>query len=189
MSKEKLFKDLITAMVSDGGVSQAGYQILLEKGKELGLNKETVDILIKLESAQASGEASIVFESSSDEAIQEDNNFLNSDCKYSHSERRQQYIDDRVYEFKSSITRFGPILTPHIIKVYPDKIEHRKRNKHLINVDSVVIAIKNIASVRVDTKIWGADIYIKSYGAGLIEGKNFTINDARKIQNLIKERQ
>lgn len=62
---------------------------------------------------------------------------------------------------------------------------HRKRNKYLINVDSIVISIKKIASVSVDAKIWDADIYINSYGAGLIEGKNFTIKDARKIQNLI----
>jgi len=49
MSKEKIFKELIAVIAKDGDVSSSEYSILLEKGKDLGFDKSTVDLLIKLE--------------------------------------------------------------------------------------------------------------------------------------------
>ena len=49
MSKEKIFKELISEMTKNGDVSSSRYEILLEKGEDLGFDKNTVDLLIKLE--------------------------------------------------------------------------------------------------------------------------------------------
>jgi hypothetical protein len=192
MSAEKLYNELINSMIRGGGISTAGYNILLEKGKELGFNKETVDILIELEKKKLSGDSYDYEESTEDSDYYyestEREQYSGSSRDYSKNRNRNK-PDDTVYEFKSAITRLGPILTPHVIKIYSDKVEYRKRNKHLFNVDSTVIPINKIASVKVDSHIWGADIIIKSYGAGEILGKCFTISDAKKIQRIIQERQ
>jgi len=39
MSKEKIFKELITVMAKVGNISPSEYEILLEKGKDLGFDK------------------------------------------------------------------------------------------------------------------------------------------------------
>lgn len=57
MSAEKLYNELINSMIRGGGISNAGYNILIEKGKELGFSKETVDILIELETKKLSGDS------------------------------------------------------------------------------------------------------------------------------------
>lgn len=171
MSKEKIFKELITEMAKDGEISSSEYAILIEKGKDLGLDKSTVDILIKLELASDSDDSysAPVFEDSKD-------NY------------EESYSDD-VIVFKSAITRGGSVLTPDVIEIHNDSIIYKKRNKFLINVDSTTVPLGNISSVKLDTSLWGTDIIITTYGEGKIEVKKFSRTDAKEIARLISERQ
>jgi len=167
MSKEKIFKELIAEMAKNGKVSSSGYEILLEKGKDLGFEKYTVDLLIKLELAESS------------ECSFEDKN----------SNDISEHVANGEHIFKSAITRGGDVLTPDIIIVNENAVTYKKRNKYLINVDSITIPISKISSIEIDSGLWGTDIIIKSYGEGVIVGKKFTKSDAKEIKRLIQERQ
>ncbi|MEI6697250.1 MAG: hypothetical protein WCO13_14445 [Bacteroidota bacterium] len=167
MSKEKIFKELIAEMAKDGDVSSSGYEILLEKGKDLGFDKNTVDLLIKLELAYSS-----------------DRSF---DDKKDNDTTEQ--VEDGEHIFKSAVTRGGAILTPDIIIINDNSVTYKKRNKYLINVDSICIPISKISSVELDSGLWGTDIIIKSFGEGEIVGKKFIKSDAKEIKRLIQERQ
>jgi hypothetical protein len=92
------------------------------------------------------------------------------------------------YIFKSSISRFGSILTPHIIEIDDNFVVYRKRNKSLINVDSISVPISKIAAIELNTSLIGTDIIIRSFGSGEIRAKNFTLGDAKKIKELIESR-
>jgi len=166
MSKEKIFKELIAVIAKDGDVSSSEYSILLEKGKDLGFDKSTVDLLIKLEFSD----------------FAEDNYNENIESDLVETE------DDGQYKFKSAITRGGGVLTPDIIVIDNDSVTYKKRNKYLINVDSITVPISKISSVELDTSLWGTDIIIKTFGAGEIIGKKFTKSDAKEIKRLIQER-
>ncbi len=165
ISKEKIFKELIVSMAKDGEISSSEYAILIEKGKDLGLDTETVDLLIKLEMSDHSGKE---FSAGED---------IDVDAKAGR------------YVFRSAITRGGAILTPDIIVIDNETLTYRKRNKYLINVDTTTIPISKISSVKVDTSLLGTDIIIKSYGKGEIIVRKFTKSDAKKIKKLIEERQ
>jgi len=167
MSKEKLFKELIANMAEDGEITSSEYEILLEKGKDLGFDKKTVDLLIEMELSEFS-----------------ENSYSND------SESEENEIDDNeTFTFKSAITRGGGILTPDIIIIDNDSVTYKKRNKYLINVDSITVLISKISSVELDTSLWGTDIIIKTFGAGEIIGTKFTKSDAKQIRKLIHERQ
>ena len=168
MSKEKIFKELIAQMAKDGDISSSEYAILIEKGKDLGYDKATVDLLIKLELSDFSAVAYIFARSGA----------------YSDEDEEQG-----VYKFKSAITRGGAVLIPDIIIVDKDTVTYKKRNKNLINVDSITVPISKISSVELDISLWGTDIIIKTFGAGQIAGKRFTKSDARQIKKLIMDRQ
>lgn len=90
MSKEKIYKDLIAIMTKGGKISSSEYAILLEKGNDLGLDKATIDLLIKLELSDFSGD------NYSDEA--KVNNEMGE--------------EDNEYTFKSAITRGGYNIFP-----------------------------------------------------------------------------
>ncbi len=167
MSKEKIFKELIVEMAKDGEVSSSEYEILLEKGKDLGFDKNTVDLLIKLELADSSDRS---FDDEKDNDTTEQ-------------------VEDEDHVFKSAITRGGAILTPDIIIINNNSVTYKKRNKYLINVDSITISISKISSIEIDSGLWGTDIIIKSYGEGEIVGKKFIKSDAKEIKRLIQERQ
>jgi len=167
MSKEKLFKELIAEMVKNGEITSSKYEILIETGKDLDFDSDTVDLLIKLELAKLS-----------------DRNFENND-----SEDTSERGDKDEFIFKSAITRGGRILTPDIIIIDNDSITYKRRNKYLINVDSISVSISKISSVELDTSLLGTDIIIKTFGAGEIIGKKFSKSDAKKIRKLIQERQ
>jgi hypothetical protein len=175
MSKVELFNELISQTAKDGKISSSEYSILLKKGEEIGLEKDTVDVLIKIElekNNDSEAENDFVFEENSFEEIKD-------------SEKQE----NEEFEFRSAITRGGNILTPDIIIIDNKTVTYKKRNKYLINVDAVSIPISKIASVELDTSLWGTDIIIKSYGAGEIKGKNFTKSDAKKIKRIISEKQ
>lgn len=165
MSKERIYKELIIQMSKDGEITSSEYKILLEKGEELGFDKQTVDLLIKMELLDFS-----------------ENNYSDN----SETEKRDTY---ETHTFKSAITRGGAILTPDIIVIDNDSVTYKKRNKYLINVDSLTVPISKISSIELDTSIWGTDIRIKTFGAGEIIGLKFTKSDAKKIKKLIQERQ
>lgn len=167
MSKEKIFKDLIASMAKDREISSSEYAILAEKGKDLGLNKETVDLLIKLELAEHSDRK---FSAGNDPDFEED-------------------VKAGRQVFRSAITRGGAILTPDVIVIDNETLTYRKRNKYLINVDTTTIPISKISSVKVDTSLLGTNIIIKSYGQGEIIVRRLTKSDAKKIKKLIEERQ
>jgi hypothetical protein len=167
MSKEKIFKELIAELAKNGEISSSGYEILLEKGKDLGFDKNTVDLLIKLELSDSL-----------------DRNFDTEKDNFP-----AEQIEVGEYIFKSAITRGGSVLTPDIIIISNKSVTYKKRNKYLINVDSVSIPISKISSVEIDSGLWGTDIIIKSFGAGEIIGKKFIKSDAKEIRRLIQERQ
>jgi hypothetical protein len=183
MSKEKLFLELIKSLSKNREINSSAYNLLLHKGKDLGYNKETVNLLLEMESVSINDEISDFNDDTFD-----DNVLNNNDYDNEHLESEKTDFDE-VHVFKSAITRGGSILTPDIIKVTKTSVIYRKRNKYLINVDSVSIPISKISSVEIDTSIWGTDIIIKSFGMGKIIVKKFTKTDAKTIQKLIEERQ
>ncbi|MDD2413302.1 MAG: hypothetical protein PHR79_10370, partial [Bacteroidales bacterium] len=162
MSKEKIFKELIASMAEDDEISPSEYAILIEKGKDLGLEQRTVDLLIKLELAETSSHR---FKDD------KENDFVEPD-------QVEEYV------FKSAITRGGSILIPDRIVISDNTVTYKKRNKHLINVDSISIPISKISSVELDTSIWVTDIIIKSFGASEIVGRKFTKSEAKEIKRL-----
>jgi hypothetical protein len=92
-----------------------------------------------------------------------------------------------LYEFKSAITRGGGILTPEHIVINKRTVTWRKRNKMLIGVDSISIALDKISSVELDDKVWGVDITIHSFGGNSIFARCFTAVDANKIKSLLTD--
>jgi hypothetical protein len=168
MSKERLFKELIAQFAKDGNISDSEYAILIEKGLDLGFDSKAVDLLIQLELAEP-GSGS-----------------FERNRRVEKPENRQ---GEETYTFKSAITRGGGVLTPDVIIIDRDSVTYRKRNKYLINVDSITVAISKISSVELDTSLLGTDIIIKTFGAGEIIGRKFTKSDAKQIRELIVQRQ
>lgn len=88
-------------------------------------------------------------------------------------------------EFKSAITRGGGVLTPERIIINGKTVTWKKRNKMLIGVDSISIALDKISSVELNDKVWGVDITIHSFGENSIFARCFTAADAKKIKTLL----
>jgi len=88
-------------------------------------------------------------------------------------------------EFKSSITRLGPILTPERIIIDDVSVTYRRRNQHLIGVDEITIPLSRVSAVEVDKHIWGATIKIIAFGAQSIIADKFTWSDAKEVQRII----
>lgn len=173
MSKEKIFQKLISQMTKDGEVSPAQYELLVEAAKDMGIDSESVDLLIKLKLSNPGGRT---YNSS---VVPEKSKPLEKSKPHTNVE----------HVFKSAITRGGSVLTPDAIVITNESVTYKKRNKYLINVDSLTIPIANISSVELDTSILGTDIIITSYGKGKIVCRKFTKSDAKKIRDLIQERQ
>lgn len=89
------------------------------------------------------------------------------------------------FEFSSSVTRGGNILTPEKIIISDLLITWKKRNKYLIGFDSISITRDKISSVEVQNKIWGADIIVTCNGLSKIMAKNFTVADVKKIKEIL----
>lgn len=90
-------------------------------------------------------------------------------------------------EFKSAITRGGKILTPQRIEITENAVTLKQRNKMLIGIDRTSIPRKKIASIEIDDKVWGVDIYIYSLGKAKIVANNFTLADAKRIKSLLSD--
>lgn len=91
------------------------------------------------------------------------------------------------YEFKSNILLGGDILNPDKILIDQNGVTYIKRNKYLIGIDRVHLSYQNISSVRIDRKLIDADIIISGRGAVEIIAKDFSISNAKKIEQLIKK--
>jgi len=91
-----------------------------------------------------------------------------------------------MYKFKSDISRLGPILTPYTLTIDDEFITYSRRNKNLLNKDSMSIALKNVSAVKIDTSLLGTTITISSIGGEDIVMKKMNISDARKIEQIIK---
>ena len=91
------------------------------------------------------------------------------------------------YEFKSNILLGGDILTPDKILINQTGVTYIKRNKYLIGKDRVHLAYQNISSVRIDRKLIDSDIIISGRGAVEIIAKDFSISNAKKIEQLIRK--
>ena len=91
------------------------------------------------------------------------------------------------YEFSSNILLGGDILTPDKILIDQTGVTYLKRNKYLIGKDRVHLSYQNISSVRIDRKLIDADIIISGRGAVEIVAKDFSISNAKKIEQLIKK--
>ena len=91
------------------------------------------------------------------------------------------------YEFKSNILLGGDILTPDKILISHTGVTYIKRNKYLIGNDRVHLAYQNISSIRIDRKLIDANIIISGRGAVEIIAKDFSISNAKKIEQLIRK--
>lgn len=91
-------------------------------------------------------------------------------------------------EFKSSITRLGPILTPERIIIDDVSVTYRRRNKHLIGVDEITIPLSRVSAVEIDKQIWGATIKIIAFGAQSIIAEKFSWRDAKEVQRIINSK-
>jgi len=88
-------------------------------------------------------------------------------------------------EFTSSITRMGPVLTPHRITITSDIVTWRRRNSVLIGVDSTQVKRASITSVDIFDNVIGCDIVIHAQGHPNIIATNFSSSDAKRIRELI----
>ena len=88
-------------------------------------------------------------------------------------------------EFSSSITRMGPVLTPHRITITNDMVTWRRRNSVLIGVDSTQVKRASITSVDIIDHVIGCDIVIHAQGHPNIIATNFSGSDAKEIRQLI----
>jgi hypothetical protein len=160
------FKKLIVHFNKDGSISEQEYDILYAMGKELSIDKEAVDIIIKIQLGAT-----------------KEKNELNTITE------KPEKKEFSVHEFKSAITRGGSILTPDKIIIDQHTVTYEKRNKYLINVDTVSIPIQQISTVIIDTSILGTTIKIYSFGSGKIIVNKFTKVDAMSIKRIIESYQ
>jgi hypothetical protein len=91
------------------------------------------------------------------------------------------------YEFKSNILLGGDILTPDKILIDQTGVTYIKRNKYLIGNDRVHLAYQNISSIRIDRKLIDADIIISGRGTVEIIAEDFSISNAKEIEQLIRK--
>jgi hypothetical protein len=91
------------------------------------------------------------------------------------------------YEFKSNILLGGDILTPDKILIDQTGVTYIKRNKYLIGNDRVYLAYQNISSIRIDRKLIDADIIISGRGTVEIIAEDFSISNAKEIEQLIRK--
>lgn len=92
------------------------------------------------------------------------------------------------YKFTSDITRLGPIFTPYVLEIDNDIIRFSKKNKSLLNKDSMSMDILNVAAVKVDASLWGTTLIISSFGGGDIIVKKMNIQDAYRAEEIIINR-
>ena len=88
-------------------------------------------------------------------------------------------------KFTSQIIRGGSWLTPYTIIIDDTHVRFEKRTNWLLNKSETSIPLDRISCTKIKPSIIGTDITIESYGEGVIIAKNFSIEDARRIKELI----
>jgi len=91
------------------------------------------------------------------------------------------------YEFSSKLILGGNVFTPDRLIIDQDGVTFLKRNKYLIGVDRAFLSFSDISYVKVDRRLINSTVIISSKGSRGIRAENFSISDAKKIENLIKE--
>jgi hypothetical protein len=91
-----------------------------------------------------------------------------------------------VHKFKTALTRSGNIINPDHLLITEESVTWEKRNYYLIGKDRITIPMGKIVSVEIHNKGFGTDVKINSSGEAVIEAKDFTISDAKKIKNMIE---
>ena len=91
------------------------------------------------------------------------------------------------FEFSSKLILGGNVFTPDRLIIDQDGVTFLKRNKYLIGVDRAFLSFSDISYVKVDRRLINSTVIISSKGSRGIRAENFSISDAKKIENLIKE--
>lgn len=89
------------------------------------------------------------------------------------------------YKFTSDITRFGPILCPYVLEIDENNIRYSKRNKSLLNKNTMTIGINNVAAVKVEASLIGTILTISSFGGEDIVIKKMNFQDAYRAEEII----
>lgn len=90
--------------------------------------------------------------------------------------------------FSSSLLVGGNILTPDRIILDDNGVTYERRNKYLIGIDRSFLSYNNISYVKIDRKLISSNIIIASRGSSSIIAKDFFISDAKKIEEIIKNK-
>lgn len=88
-------------------------------------------------------------------------------------------------KFKSRITRFGSILTPHILEIDDNYFIYKKRNMYLLP-KIIITAIEEISNVEMKVLPLGTDVTITTIGGDKIVVKNLNKSDAETIIDVFK---
>ena len=90
--------------------------------------------------------------------------------------------------FKSSITRGGPILTPHIITISTHSFEWKRKNTSLIGWNKLRF-LRSEVRVEINDNVWGCTLIFRTFGNVLMLNnqlaENFTERDAKLIYSLL----
>ena len=103
-----------------------------------------------------------------------DNNYTQSKQTFSH-------------EFSSKLILGGNVFTPDRLTIDQDGVTFLKRNRYLIGVDRSFLSFSDISYVKIDRRLINSTVIISSKGSRGIRAENFSISDAKKIENLIKD--
>ena len=86
--------------------------------------------------------------------------------------------------FKSSITRGGPILTPHIITISTDWFEWKRKNTSLIGWNKLRFP-RSEMRVEINDNVWGCTLIFRTFGNVVLIAENFTERDSKLIYSLL----
>lgn len=101
-----------------------------------------------------------------------------------------------LYNFKKNILKFtinlnrlsrvvGCILTPDYIIINEKTVTWKNRNKMLIGVNSISIALDKTSIIELDENVWGVHIFFHSFGGNSLFARCFRAADAKKIRALL----
>lgn len=78
---------------------------------------------------------------------------------------------------------FNPF-TPNNLLIHNDRLEFKRRNSHLISVDSEELMFDRISGIDIDKHIFGATLTIKSVGSKPIKVEGLSKANAEHIKQL-----
>lgn len=99
-------------------------------------------------------------------------------------EEKQQFKSS--YIFRALGGEYNPF-RPNLVDVSPDFIQHRKRNWHLVSVDSRKYHFQNVVGVDIDKHLFGATIIIEGTGNKNIRIKGLSKRTADTIADISAE--